>query len=222
MFLNAVRPHLRDKCEVQLRVKRDGDVLAITVIPKIDGIDPDTDDATLAALQAALSKPFHLTVSATEDPDQVLANVLTNIGQAHATVHDDLDKYKAQIEADRVAAKEAAEKKKADDKAKSAKKTQPVTKPAAKKDPVTKSAPSAAAAPSPKPEPVAAADLFSAPTAEAETTPATSSVSVQEPDTEKAKPAVSAAPVAEDDDGGWGDPAATDKSVNLDGAVDHE
>lgn len=162
MFLSAVRPFIREKCEIQLRVKREGAALSLVIIPKIEGIDPDTDDAALAALQAALTKPFHLHVADAEDPDQALANALTSIGQAQAGVHDDLEKYKAGIEADRVAAKEAAEKKKTDDKAKAdalkAKKVPPA-KPL--KAPVTKSAPEADTIATP-PEPVVAIDLFAA------------------------------------------------------------
>jgi len=168
MFLSAIRPFLRDKSEIQLRIQREGNTMSVTVIPKIDGgFDPDTEDATLAALQAALSKPFHLTIAAADDPDQVLGTVLTHIGQAQAPVHDDLEKYKAKIEADRTAAKDAAEKKKADDKAKvdaKSKKPAPAAKPS-QKAPITKSAPTTPDAPAAKPEPVAAADLFSSPVA---------------------------------------------------------
>jgi len=201
MFLSAVRPLLRDKSEIQLRILREGTALSVTVIPKIEKFDPDTADETLAALQAALSKPFHLNIAATDDPDQVLANVLTQIGQVQDAVHDDLEKYKAKIEADRTAAKEAAEKKKSGDKAKmdaKAKKTTPAAKPTTQKTPITKSAPKTDS-PAAKTAPVVAADLFGSPSAPIEEAKSTAAVSEPKP----SSPPTIAAPAADGDDG-WG------------------
>jgi len=180
MFIAAVRPFIREKCEIQLRIKREGAALSITVIPRIDGLDAGTNDETIAALQAALAKPFHLHVADTEDPDKALAGVLTAIGQAQAGAHDDLTAYTARIEADRKAAKEATEKKAAENKAKidaaKSKKATPAKSAVTKAAPVE---PTKRAAPAP----VSAVDLFAAapaadatvnaPAAEAASAPAT-------------------------------------------------
>ncbi|MHB8742798.1 MAG: hypothetical protein ACYC9L_06685 [Sulfuricaulis sp.] len=193
MFLSTVRPLLRDDSQVQLRIRGEGEGLAVTVIPQIKGIEAETNDATLAALQAALTKPFHFTIAVNEDPDKALADVLTSIGAAQAGARDDLAKYRAQIEADRVAAKQAQEKRKADaDAAKAKAKAKPL------KAPITKAAEPQVQTKAPAP--VAAADLFSAGT----------------PSPEAAAPAapVPSAPVTEtpastEAGDGWGDEAGS-------------
>jgi PRTRC genetic system protein E len=205
MFIATVRPLLRDQCEVQLRIRREGEAIAVTVIPKIAKLDPETSDETIAALQAALAKPFHLTIAANEDPDQALNKALRAIGTAQAAVQDDLDKYTAQIEADRAAAKAAQEKKQAEAKAKGTKKPAHELAKTAAKAPVTKAA--AASIPAKAPEPVAAVDLFS--TTHAEPV-AASDPQPLEADSKPAESATAesvAASTADDD--GWGIPDST-------------
>ena len=97
-FLTAVRPHLRDQSEIQLRIKREGEALSVTIIPRLEGIEPDTEDAALAAFQSALSRPFHLTIAANDDPDSVLASVLTEVGRTQSSTQEELNKYKEQVE----------------------------------------------------------------------------------------------------------------------------
>jgi PRTRC genetic system protein E len=168
-FLNSVRPHLRDQSEIHLRIKREGETLAITVIPRLEGLDPDTDDAALAAFQAALCRPFHLTVAANDDPDAVLASVLTEIGRAQSSTQEELSRYVEQVENERKTAREAAEKKRADEKSKLDAKKKVSTPP--KKPAVTKAA--TPTEPANAPEPVAAHDLFSTPENSAATGPST-------------------------------------------------
>ena len=155
-FLTSIRPLLHEESEIQIRLRREGAQLSVTVIPKLLIAEPETTDETLAQLQAALSRPFHLTLAEADDPDLVLASVLTTVCDAQSATLDDLASYRAAIEAARAKAKDDAERKQAESAAKKAGDGKAKASPP--KAPVAKA--STPAATSLPPEPTSISDLF--------------------------------------------------------------
>jgi hypothetical protein len=178
-FLATLRQHLKDKSELQLRIKREAGQLSVVVIPKLGDADPDTTDETIAQFHAALARPFHMVIPDTEDPDQALAAVLASVVQTQGDTLSELERYQQEVEATRTAAREAATKKQQEaaakkPAAKTPEKAKPATtdkpaKPEKPDKPVAAAKPAASAnAPSP-PVPAQISDLFgafSAPVAE--------------------------------------------------------
>lgn len=177
-LLSTISPMLLDESEVIIKVTKQGENLKILVQPKLLNGEPETDDETLANLQAAFQLPMAITVPGAPDPDQALANALAEFGTERKEAVSDLEAYRESIQASRAAAKKAEDEKKEKaakqaaekaDKANSGKKGASKAKTATKGAATTKGRtgspePAGAAIPAAtKAEPAAeqAADLFS-------------------------------------------------------------
>lgn len=130
-LLSSLRHLLTGDASVVLTLSQDKGALTALIQPRINDMQPDTEDAELAALQAALSRPLRITFSPDGDPDAELANVLGQMAQARSGTVDALTAYReAQDEAKNTAS--AAKGKKEATRAKDAAKGKAATaKPAA-------------------------------------------------------------------------------------------
>jgi PRTRC genetic system protein E len=80
-LLATVIPMLSDGSSFQFTLAKVGDAIRIVTNPSLPNFQPDTTDAELRALQAALVMPLVITVPADDPaPDATLAGLL---GQAH-------------------------------------------------------------------------------------------------------------------------------------------
>lgn len=165
-FLNAARPLVNENDALVIRVTgAKGGGLTVLIEPHIKLAAPDTDDAELAALQAALAMPLLLRFDASvTDIDKSVADALAGMTTARATTVSALTAYEeAQAEARnqaQLAAKAKADKAKAEKskgKASAGKPLPAAGKKAAPEDataPTVEAAPATdAAPPTPAPEP---------------------------------------------------------------------
>lgn len=122
-FLNAARPLITDSNALVIRISgnKEGAISAV-IEPHIKLREPETDDAELAALQAALAMPLHLRFDpATPDLDEALAQALAGMAQARQSTVTALTAYEeAQAEIRNQAALAAKQKKDKATKAKGA------------------------------------------------------------------------------------------------------
>lgn len=110
-LLTTILPLLADGSEFTFNVSKAGDGLRIVTVPKLKGLQPDTTDAELAALQAALSQPLVFTISGANDPDAELAELLSKAASVRSSTADQLTAYRdAQRQAQQAAAAAAAKK----------------------------------------------------------------------------------------------------------------
>lgn len=110
-LLATILPLLADGSEFTFNVSKVGDGLRIVTVPKLKGLQPDTTDAELAALQAALSQPLVFTISDASDPDAALAELLSKAASVRSSTADQLTAYRdAQRQAQQAAAAAAAKK----------------------------------------------------------------------------------------------------------------
>lgn len=110
-LLATILPLLADGSEFTFNVSKAGDGLRIVTVPKLKGLQPDTTDAELAALQAALSQPLVFTISGATDPDAELAELLAKAASVRSSTADQLTAYRdAQRQAQQAAAAAAAKK----------------------------------------------------------------------------------------------------------------
>lgn len=156
MFLSSLVPVLRGNSSVQVQITPDAAGVRIVVIPTLDKAQPDTNDQTLADLQALLSRPFVFKAPIDADLDQQCAEAMRGLAATRSTAVDALDGYRTVL----AEAAEAARKATAD---KAPKKALPVKPTASKAS--DDSAPKATPAAKPEPEVTKgaslAADLFS-------------------------------------------------------------
>lgn len=131
-FLNALRPLLRDTARLTIQVQPAAGGMKITLIPQLAGIEIETSDEALAALQAALSQPVTTTIPAGVDADATLGAALAELAGMRSPVLDSLADYRESLRS----AAQAAKAKQADaaTKAKGGKAT-PSAKPASSSAP---------------------------------------------------------------------------------------
>jgi len=166
-FLNRVAPFLREKSEITLTVRREPAGIRVTVIPRLDDLDPDTKDEAKAAFQAAFARPCSVVLPPDSDLDARFTETLETVARGASRTFDELTAYREAVEAELASARKAVSEKNAKHKVATAKKGKETTKKSSepkasvpeKKEPVA-----------PPPEP----DLFSAPTAAVSVSQATS------------------------------------------------
>lgn len=90
-FLNTIRPILRGSDSVTLTITGTPEgSIAVVLTSRITQCDPDTTDASRAALQAALALPLRIVIPACEDADAALQAALQRYEQSRAPVVDAL------------------------------------------------------------------------------------------------------------------------------------
>lgn len=151
-FLKQAAALLRGASDITLRISRDGENLAVVVLPRLGELDPDERNEAKRQLSAALAKPVRLLIAANDDPDAELAQAFASIAAARAPLHDALAQYADGANESLNQARAAA--------AKTIKGKPPATAPAAKKS-SGGSAKTAAATTTPAPEPDAASEQSS-------------------------------------------------------------
>lgn len=110
-LLATLLPMLASGTEFTFTVSKSGDGLRVVTLPKLKDFKPDTDDAELAALQAALCQPLVFTVTDGQDPDNEFARLLAQAVSVRNTTVDRLEAYQdAQRQAQQTANAEAAKK----------------------------------------------------------------------------------------------------------------
>lgn len=97
-LLSTISPMLLDESEVILTITKKGDQLNILVQPKLLNGKPETDDETLANLQAAFQLPMAITVPAEPDPDEALAESLAAFGSERKEAVSELDSYREKLQ----------------------------------------------------------------------------------------------------------------------------
>ena len=124
---------LTEDTSISLQINRKGADLQVITLPKIANFQPDTKDAELAAIQAALVQPLVFTLAAGLDPDAEFARLLREAAEIRQPALDQLAAYReAQRQSQQVA--RIAQEKKAATPAKKADKpapAKPVAGPAA-------------------------------------------------------------------------------------------
>lgn len=138
-FLNAARPLINENDQLVIRLRGDKNGgMTVVIEPHVKLTDPETEDAELAVLQAALAMPLVLRVSPdAPDLDKALSEALAGMKEARGATVGALSAYaEAQAEARNQAAlagKAKADKAKADkagaDKGKAPTKDAPAAKP---------------------------------------------------------------------------------------------
>jgi hypothetical protein len=132
-FLNSLKPVLRGQTDITLRVSRDGDGVRILVIPRLEGIEPETKNDELGTLQAILSQAFGITLPFDADLDVELARNIDGYHAIRQPKLDALDEFRESVKrADAAAAKRKAEQIEADKAKKASGKTPTKAAPAAK------------------------------------------------------------------------------------------
>lgn len=133
-FLNAARPLINENDQLVIRLRGDKNGgMTVVIEPHVKLTDPETEDAELAVLQAALAMPLVLRVSPdAPDLDKALSEALAGMKEARGATVGALSAYaEAQAEARNQAA--LAGKAKADkagaDKGKAPTKDAPAAKP---------------------------------------------------------------------------------------------
>lgn len=135
MFLTSLVPLLTTGSKVVIHLLPDPAGVRINVLPALQGTDPDTTSAELAALQAALNMPLSFTAALDADLDRVAVEVLRTMGEANRQNVDGLAAYRAAQQA--AAAAAAAAKAQVAAKAKPGGGTKPpATKPASPAAPI--------------------------------------------------------------------------------------
>jgi len=110
-LLATLLPMLTAGTEFTFNVTQQADAVRVVTIPKVKDFKPDTDDAELAALQAALSQPLVFTIPADADLDAEFARLLTQAAGIRQATTDQLVAYQdAQRQAQQTATAEAAKK----------------------------------------------------------------------------------------------------------------
>lgn len=140
-LLSTILPLLGEGSQFAFTVARTKDALRVVTTPTLANFTPDTDDAELAALQAALAMPLVFTIPLDTDPDATLAELLTKAGELRQPTIDRLAAYQdaqrearntAQIERDKKTTKTPVKtdsKSPAKSNTKPTDKTKPATKP---------------------------------------------------------------------------------------------
>lgn len=148
-FLNAARPLINNDNSLVIRISgnKEGSI-SMVIEPHVKLREPQTQDAELASLQAALAMPLHLRFNpGTTDLDQELAKALAGMAQARQSTVSALTAYEeAQAEARNQAAIASKQKK---DKAPKAKPAAATGKPKDSAAPAAKPLPAASGASTP-------------------------------------------------------------------------
>lgn len=143
-LLAALLPFLTGKNEVNLTLSSPNpETIRILIQPKLDKLDGETADETMAIRQSALARPVLIEVPRESDDASIIEQI-EKLGQARTPVQAAHDDYLAQLEEANNAAKAAQEAKaKADAEKKSAKPASKATKTSAKAAGKAKDAPKA-------------------------------------------------------------------------------
>ena len=103
-LLRNLRPLMHQASVVKLTLSMQAGHMVALIEPSMIGLDPDTTDPELAALQKALARPLRLTFDPDGDPDLELAQALTVMNKARAPNLLALDNFRdAQAEANTTA-----------------------------------------------------------------------------------------------------------------------